>query len=303
MGCPSKSHQRRLHHRQRGDRALRAGGGGRRRRASRELLTVVVIGGGFTASSRGHLLRTSSRMSALLSPDPACGASTGAAQGGDRILPELQHESSRAYALRSSPAGRRRPLGASGAGSDRRVRHASLGERRAVRAADRDLGTTRFLRRPVRLPIERGRVRTTPDMRVEGQERPLGHRRLCADSRTHTMGRSVPDRPVRASTGAAAGPKSPRSLRPRAARSLRYRRKDSSRPSDSGRGWRRSTGVRFSGFPAWFLWRGCTSPRCRRSPARWGWPSTGRWTRCSPPIPSGSLANELGRIRRSISRR
>lgn len=138
------------------------------------LLTLVVIGGGFTGvETAGHLLdlmQATHRYHPVLrdvSPRLVM------LQRGERILPELQHESLSAFALRKLRDG----------GVDVRLKTEveevtatqvclKGGERIDYGLVVCAVGTAAApLIRHLGLPLEKGRIKTTGDMRVEGHER------------------------------------------------------------------------------------------------------------------------------------
>ena len=225
----------------------------------RELLTVVVIGGGFSGVEvAGHLFDFIQNVRPFYRQIRHVVPRLVLLQGGDRILPELQHESLSAYALRKlTRRGVDVRLGA-------RVQEVT-GESVTLRSGERvryglligTLGNDAlpFVGRSA-LPIERGRVRTTPDMRVEGQERlwAIGDCARIPNAHDGTICPPTAQFALRQARQLARNLRGVYGHEPLGA--FRYRPQGLLASIGQRTGVAEIYGMRFSGFPAWFLWRG-----------------------------------------------
>ena len=227
--------------------------------ARQRLLTVVVIGGGFSGVEvAGHiadLMQAIHRFYPELKNEPP---RVVLLQKGERLLPELNHESLSEFTLRKlRQNGIDVRLQTAAQKVDSVAVHLTSGERIETGMIVCTVGTeTHPLIKGLGLPLEKGRLKTDPDMKVEGTANlwTLGDcsfvpnaydGRPCPATAQFAMqqARQLAENLERASRAAATKPFSfhPRgllaSIGHQNAVAVIY-------------------GVKLSGFVAWFLWRG-----------------------------------------------
>jgi len=227
--------------------------------ARQRLLTVVVIGGGFSGVEvAGHiadLMQAIHRFYPELKNEPP---RVVLLQKGERLLPELNHESLSEFTLRKlRQNGIDVRLQTAAQKVDSVAVHLTSGERIETGMIVCTVGTeTHPLIKGLGLPLEKGRLKTDPDMKVEGTANlwTLGDcsfvpnaydGRPCPATAQFAMqqARQLAENLERASRAAATKPFSfhPRgllaSIGHQNAVAVIY-------------------GVKLSGFIAWFLWRG-----------------------------------------------
>jgi NADH dehydrogenase len=227
--------------------------------ARQRLLTVVVIGGGFSGVEvAGHI---ADMMHAIHRFYPELKNETpriALLQKGERLLPELNHESLSEFTLRKlRKNGIDVRLKTCARKADAEAVHLTSGERIETRLIVCTAGTeTHPLIKGLDLPLEKGRLKTQPDMKVSGTTNlwTLGDCSLVPNAYD---GRPCPATAQFAMQQARQLAKNlKRALEGRATKPFRFR----PRGMLASIGHRNAVaviyGVKLSGFVAWFLWRG-----------------------------------------------
>ena len=175
------------------------------------LLTVVVIGGGFSGVEiAGHI---ADLMRAIRRFYPELNHETPHVvllHKGKHLLPELHHESLSKFTLQKlRKNGIKVRLETTAKKADSIAVHLASGERIETGMIVCTVGTeTHPLIKGLGLPLEKGRLKTDPDMKVSRHGQSLESRRLLAGSQRLRWPAMPCDRAVRDAAGAAVGGKS-----------------------------------------------------------------------------------------------
>jgi NADH dehydrogenase len=227
--------------------------------ARQQLLTVVVIGGGFSGVEiAGHLFDLMQNVRPfypqLLGVEPQLLL----LQHGERILPELQHVSLSAYAaakLRQRGVGVR--LGCTV--REVTVEHVLLqgGERLPYGLLIGAIGNEphAFVGRSG-FPLEHGRVRTGPDMRIEGLDHIWAIGDCARIPNAHDQSISPPTAQFAVRQARQLARNLRRVYQGEPLAPFRYRPQGLLASIGQRTGVAEIYGLRFSGVMAWFLWRG-----------------------------------------------
>jgi NADH dehydrogenase len=227
--------------------------------ARQQLLTVVVIGGGFSGVEvAGHLFDLVQNVRTFYPELGGIEPRLLLLQRGDRILPELQHASLSAYAARKlAQRGVEVRLNCSVA--EITVEHVVLddGERLPYGVLIGTVGNAPhpFVARSG-LPLEQGRVRTGGDMRVDGHDRiwAIGDCARVPNAYDGTTSPPTAQFAIRQARQLAGNLRRLYDGRPPV--SFRFRPQGLLASVGQRAGVAEIYGLRFSGFLAWFLWRG-----------------------------------------------
>lgn len=224
-----------------------------------QLLTAVVIGGGFSGVEiAGHVFDLMQNVRPFYPQLGEIEPKLVLLQRGDRILPELQHQSLSTYAARKLTA-RGVAIRFGCAVREVTVQHVLLagGERVPYGLAIGTVGNEpHALLHQSGLPLERGRISAGPDMRVEGFDDiwAIGDCARVPNAYDNTVCPPTAQFAVRQARQLARNLRRTYDREPLAR--FRYRPQGLLASIGQRSGVAEIYGLRFSGFVAWFLWRG-----------------------------------------------
>jgi NADH dehydrogenase len=226
--------------------------------ARRRLLAVVVVGGGFSGvevtGEIADLLRASSRFYRNVHTDDI---RVTLLEARARILPELP-ESLSAFALKKM---KRRGIDIQLGGLAQSVTeqgiHLKDGGFIEAGTVVCTIGTSASpLIASLGLPLLYNRLRTAPDMRVDGQDRLWALGDCAAVPNAHDQKTSAPTAQVAIRQARQLADNLVRSIAGQPTQPFAYKPKGMLASIGNHRGVGQIFGVKISGFPAWFVWRG-----------------------------------------------
>jgi NADH dehydrogenase len=226
--------------------------------ARRRLLSVVVVGGGFSGvevtGEIADLLRESSRFFGGLR---AGDVRVTLLEGRDRILPELPASLSAFARRKMSQRGIDVRVGAAAqAVTETGVRLKDGTEIEAATVVCTIGTTVNPLLAAAGLPLVRNRLRTAPDMRVEGQDSVWALGDCAAVPNAHDGSVCAPTAQIAVRQAKQLARNVVAAVGGRPTRPFSYRPLGMLASIGNRKAVGLLFGIRLSGFPAWFLWRG-----------------------------------------------
>jgi NADH dehydrogenase len=224
----------------------------------KQLLSVIVVGGGFSgvevAGEIADLLLESSRFYSNVKPGDI---RVTVLEGRERLLPELP-ESLSEFALRKMTRRgidiRLKVLAQSVSGRGVSLRDGTQIEAATVVCT---IGTTVSpLIKDSVLPLERGRIKTAPDMRVEGHDHVWALGDCAAVLNAYDGKLSAPTAQVAVRQGKQLAANLLATIEGQPTRPFSYKPMGMLASIGNHKAVALVFGLRISGFPAWFLWRG-----------------------------------------------
>jgi NADH:ubiquinone reductase (H+-translocating) len=222
------------------------------------LLTVVVVGGGFTGvEAAGHLFDLMREIHPLYPALSGTRPRMVLLQKGPKIVPEFQHDSLSEFALRKvRQNGLEVKLNTEVQEVTEQYVRLGTGERIQTGLTLCAIGTApTSLIKNVGLPMEHGRLKTEPDMRVVGTTNVWGFGDCAAVPNAWNGQLSPPTAQFALRQATQLGANLVRVKRGEATRPFRFRPQGLLATIGHHNGVAEIYGLKFSGLLAWFLWR------------------------------------------------